>query len=111
MSTTIKEYKELCYITTFDNEVYVMADETIDSLEKKLGSRLLNVGSGFIATSSIKKVEIKSADDVDNRIIQIQDPDLKERVRAELRKRQADGYTTNLWILENIIDRLSKKPN
>lgn len=108
MATTIKEYKELCYITTYDWEVYVMANETIASLEKKLESKLLNVGNWFIAVSSIKKVEIKSADDVDNRIIQIQDPDLKERVRAELRKRQADGYTTNLWTLENIIARLSK---
>ena len=78
MTTTIKEYKELCYITTYDWEVYVMANETIASLEKKLESRLLNVGNWFIAVSSIKKVEIKSADDVDNRIIQIQDPDLRE---------------------------------
>jgi|GEM_PF-3045033 len=103
----IKEYKELCYLTTYDNEVYVMADETIESIEHKLDSKLLNVGDGFIAVASIKKVEFKTADDVDNAIIQIKNPDLKERVRAEIRNRKAQGLKVNLAILENVIAKFS----
>ena len=103
----IKEYKELCYLTTYDNEVYVMADETIESIERKLDSKLLNVGDGFIALASIKKVEFKTADDVDNAIIQIKNPDLKERVRAEIRNRKAQGLKVNLAILENVIAKFS----
>jgi hypothetical protein len=103
----IKEYKELCYLTTYDNEVYVMADETIESIERKLDSKLLNVGDGFIAVASIKKVEFKTADDVDNAIIQIKNPDLKERVRAEIRNRKAQGLKVNLAILENVIAKFS----
>ncbi len=105
---TIKEYQELCYITTYDWEVYVMADETVESIEKKLDSKLLNIWNWFIAVSSIKKVEFKTADDVDNAIIQIQNQDLKDSVRAEIRKRQSEWLPVNLTILENIIARLSK---
>lgn len=103
---TIKEYKELCYITTYDWEVYVMAEETVESIEKKLDSKLLNIGDWFIAVASIKKVEFKTADDVDNAIIQIQNPDLKERVRTEIRKRREASLPVNLAILENVITRL-----
>lgn len=105
---TIKEYKELCYITTYDWEVYVMADETVESIEKKLERKLLNIGDWFIAVASIKKVEFKTADDVENAIIRIKNPDLKERVRAEIRKRRDGNLDVNLAILENIIARLSK---
>lgn len=105
---TIKEYQELCYITTYDWEVYVMADEIVESIEKKLDWKLLNIGDWFIAVASIKKVEFKTADGVDNAIIQIQNPDLKERVRAEIRKRRESSIPVNLAILENIIERLSK---
>lgn len=84
-----------------------MADETIESIERKLDSKLLNVGDGFIAVASIKKVEFKTADDVDNAIIQIKNPDLKERVRAEIRNRKAQGLKVNLAILENVIAKFS----
>ena len=103
----IKEYKELCYLTTYDNEVYVMADETIESIERKLDSKLLNIWNWFIAVASIKKVEFKTADDVDNAIIKIKNPDLKERVRAEIRNRKAQGLKVNLAILENVISKFS----
>lgn len=102
----IKEYKELCYITTYDWEVYVMADETVESIEKKLDWKLLNIGDWFIAVASIKKVEFKTADDVENAIIRIKNPDLKERVRAEIRKRREASLPVNLAILENVIARL-----
>lgn len=105
---TIKEYQELCYITTYDWEVYVMADETLESIESKLESKLLNIGNWFIAVSSIKKVEFKTADDVDNAIIQIQNQSLKEAVRAELRKRKAEWLPVNLAILENILERIQQ---
>lgn len=107
MMNAIKKYQELCYITTYDWEVYVMAEETVESIEKKLDSKLLNVGDGFIAVASIKKVEFKTADDVENAIIQIKNPDLKERVRAEIRKRREKNLDVNLAILENVIARLS----
>lgn len=105
---TIKEYKELCYITTYDWDVYVMADETVESIEKKLDWKLLNIGDWFIAVAAIKKVEFKTADDVDNAIIKIQNPDLKEKVRTEIRKRRESSLPVNLAILENVIERLSK---
>lgn len=105
----IKEYQELCYITTYDWEVYVMADETVESMEQKLEKKLLNIGDWFIAIASIKKVEFKTADDVDNAIIQIQNQDLKEAVRAELRKRKSEWKRINLAILQNIIEKLKSE--
>jgi hypothetical protein len=44
----------------------------------------------LVAISSIKKIESKTADDIDNYIISIQNQDLKEAVRAELRKRKSE---------------------
>lgn len=108
METGIKVYKELSYITTYDDQVYTTT-QTINELEKMVsaqGAKFLRLWNLLVAISSIKKIESKTADDIDNYIISIQNQDLKEAVRAELRKRRSEWKRINIAILQNIIEKL-----
>lgn len=112
METAIKIYKELSYITCYDEQIYTtsMTVEELKTMINKKEAKFLELWSKLlIAISSIKRIESRPADDLDNRIIQIQNQDLKEKVRAEVRKRKAENKEINLTILENIIERVSKE--
>lgn len=111
METGIKVYKELSYITTYDDQVYTTT-QTMNELEKMVsaqGVKFLRLWNLLVAISSIKKIESKTADDIDNYIISIQNQDLKEAVRAELRKRKSEWKRINLAILQNIIEKLKSE--
>lgn len=111
METGIKVYKELSYITTYDDQVYTTT-QTINELEKMVsaqGAKFLRLWNLLVAISSIKKIESKTADDIDNYIISIQNQDLKEAVRAELRKRKSEWKRINIAILQNIIEKLKSE--
>jgi hypothetical protein len=45
---------------------------------------------------------------VDNALIQIQDKNLRSRVRAEVEKRRKDWFRVNIEVYQNILNRLSK---
>ena len=104
----IKIYEELSYIYTFDDKVYP-TPVAVKDLEKLLNSnnKFLNLWSDLIAISSIKRVESKKVDSVDNSLLQIKDPDLREKATAEINKRRKNGDRVNIEILKNILDRLT----
>lgn len=112
METGIKVYKELSYITTYDDQVYITT-QTINELGKMVSAQWAKFlklwWNLLVAISSIKKIESKTADDIDNYIISIQNQDLKEAVRAELRKRKSEWKRINLAILQNIIEKLKSE--
>ena len=104
----IKLYEELTYIYTFDDKVYP-TPIAVKDLEKLLNgsNRFINLWNDLIAVSSIKRVESRKVDSVENAVLQIKDPDLREKVQIEIWKRRKDGLATNMEILKNILDRLS----
>ena len=95
-------------IYTFDDKVYP-TPVAVKDLEKLLNSnnKFLNLWSDLIAISSIKRVESKKVDSVDNSLLQIKDPDLREKATAEINKRRKNGDRVNIEILKNILDRLT----
>lgn len=103
----IKVYEELSYIHTFDDKVYP-TPLTLDVINKMLEtSKFLNLWSDLINVSNIKRVESRKVDSVENAILQIKDVELREKVMAEVKKRKSEWKTTNMEILENILNRLT----
>ena len=102
----IKVYKELSYIYTYDDNVYpttLNLNELNMLLEK---SKFINLWTDLINVSNIKRVESKKVDNVENAILQINDKELRDRVRAEVKKRAKEWKVTNLEILKNILNRM-----
>ena len=104
----IKIYEELSYIYTFDDKVYP-TPVSVKDLEKLLNSnnKFINLWTDLIDISSIKRVESKKVDSVDNSLLQIKDPELREKATAEINKRRKNGDRVNIEILKNILDRLT----
>lgn len=104
----IKIYKELSYIYTFDDKTYPTTLPVTD-LEKVLNSNLkfINLGNDLIAISSIKRVESRKVDSVDNALLQITDSEIREKVALEINKRRKNWDRVNLEIMNNILDRLT----
>jgi hypothetical protein len=85
---------------------------TVKELEIMLnqsGSRFLNLGTDLIAVSSIKRIESKKADSIDNAILRIEDKEIRSLVDAEVRKRKIEGKKLNMEIFRNILDRVTKE--
>ena len=101
-------YSELSYIYTFDDKVYP-TPIAVGDLERLLNwnNKFLNLWTDLIAVSSIKRVESKKVWTVENALLQIKDPELREKVSLELDKRKAEWKPTNREIFQNILDRLS----
>ena len=79
----IKVYKELSYIYTYDDNVYPTT-LTLNELNMMLErSKFINLWTDLISVSSIKRVEAKKVDSVENAILQINDKQLRDKVRAE----------------------------
>ena len=104
----IKIYEELSYIHTFDDKVYP-TPVSVKDLERLLNgtNKFLNLWSDLIAISSIKRVESKKVDSVDNALYQIKDPELREQVTAEINKRRKNWDRVNIEILNNILHRIT----
>lgn len=104
----IKIYEELSYIHTFDDKVYP-TPVPVKDLERLLNwsNKFLNLWSDLIAISSIKRVESKKIDSVDNAIFQIKDEEIRMQAKNEIEKRRKNGDRVNLEILNNILHRLT----
>lgn len=104
----IKIYEELSYIHTFDDKVYP-TPVSVKDLERLLNgtNKFLNLWSDLIAVSSIKRVESKKVDSVDNALYQIKDSELREQVTAEINKRRKNWDRVNIEILNNILHRIT----
>ena len=107
----IKIYEELSYIYTFDDKIYP-TPMTVKELEIMLNqswSRFLNLGTDLIAVSSIKRIESKKADSIDNAILRIEDKEIRSLVDAEVRKRKIEWKKLNMEIFKNILDRVTSE--
>ena len=92
MNTSLKVYKELVYIETFDGELF------------------LDLGDELLSKSAIKRIIKKKIDEIDNYILHnIQNIPLRNRVQSEVDKRKKEGARINMDILLNIIERLSSE--
>lgn len=104
----IKLYEELSYIYTFDDKAYP-TPIAVGDLEKLLNGNLkfINLWNDLIAVSSIKRVEARKVDSVDNALLHIKDTELREQATAEINRRRRDWERVNIEILNNILDRLT----
>ena len=107
----IKIYEELSYIYTFDDKIYPtpMTVKELEIMLNQSGSRFLNLGTDLIAVSSIKRIESKKADSIDNAILRIEDKEIRSLVDAEVRKRKIEWKKLNMEIFKNILDRVTKE--
>ena len=107
----IKIYEELSYIYTFDDKIYPtpMTVKELEIMLNQSGSRFLNLWTDLIAVSSIKRIESKKADSIDNAILRIEDKEIRSLVDAEVRKRKIEGKKLNMEIFRNILDRVTKE--
>lgn len=107
METAIRLYKELCYIETFDWDIIALADD-FKAVQDRLNdsSRFMNLWNEMIAKSSIKRMFLKNADEIDNMIVMIADKQLRARVQKEVDYRRTNWKRLNKEILDNIIQRL-----
>lgn len=107
----IKIYEELSYIYTFDDKIYPtpMTVKELEIMLNQSGSRFLNLGTDLIAVSSIKRIESKKADSIDNAILRIEDKEIRSLVDAEVRKRKIEWKKLNMEIFRNILDRVTKE--
>lgn len=107
----IKIYEELSYIYTFDDKIYPtpMTVKELEIMLNQSGSRFLNLGTDLIAVSSIKRIESKKADSIDNAILRIEDKEIRSLVDAEVRKRKIEGKKLNMEIFKNILDRVTSE--
>ena len=108
---SIKIYEELSYIYTFDDKIYPtpMTVKELEIMLNQSGSRFLNLGSDLIAVSSIKRIESKKADSIDNAILRIEDKEIRSLVDAEVRKRKIEWKKLNMEIFKNILDRVTSE--
>lgn len=107
----IKIYEELSYIITFDDKCYPTPMK-LEELNRMLEvSKFINLGTDLINVSNIKRVESKKVDSIENAILQIEDTELREKVRYEVKKRAKEWRTTNMEILNNILTRLTTNKN
>lgn len=107
----MKIYEELSYIYTFDDKIYPtpMTVKELEIMLNQSGSRFLNLGSDLIAVSSIKRIESKKADSIDNAILRIEDKEIRSLVDAEVRKRKIEWKKLNMEIFKNILDRITSE--
>lgn len=111
MNTSLKVYKELVYIETFDGELIPTAEskEELQELLKN-SDKFLDLGDELLSKSAIKRIIKKKIDEIDNYILHnIQNIPLRNRVQSEVDKRKKDGARINMDILLNIIERLSSE--
>ena len=107
----IKIYEELSYIYTFDDKIYPtpMTVKELEIMLNQSGSRFLNLWTDLIAVSSIKRIESKKADSIDNAILRIEDKEIRSLVDAEVRKRKIEWKKLNMEIFKNILDRITSE--
>lgn len=105
---TIKLYKQLSYIETFDGEIIPLVED-LETIFESLndGSKFFNVWNEIISKSSIKRAFTKQVDEIDNALLQISDKNLRARVQAEVEKRRKEWTRLNMEIYQNILNRLS----
>ena len=106
-SNTLKVYKELTYIETYDWEFYATEVEraTVEKLSNQ--NKFLNLWSETINTWNIKKIFTKQVDEIDNALLMITDKNLRARVQAEVDSRRKNWTRLNMEIYQNILNRLS----
>ena len=106
METEIKLYKELVYIETFDWEIYTVA-QPLQEVSKMVEneSKFLNIWTTILNKSGIKRIYKDTLDPIDQRILLIQNKDIRIKVRNEIKERRENGLRVNETVLTNIINK------
>lgn len=109
MEDSIKLYKQLTYIETFDGEIIPLVEEYSSVIEAvNDNNRFFNLWNEMISKSVIKRIFTKQVDEIDNALLQIADKNLRMRVQAEVDKRRKEWNRMNMEIFKNILTRLSE---
>ena len=110
MSTDLKIYKEVTYIELHDGEI-IPLDEPYEAVARAYNdnSKALDLGKSLLAKSAIKHIYPFKIDELDNEILHIEDRFLRDRVKAEVNKRRAEGARLNMDVLHNIITRFTNE--
>lgn len=107
--TAMKIYKEMCYIETFDWEVFPV-DSTIQQINEMLNTMtFINIWEVVIKTSNIKKAYKKNVDEIENIILNITDTALREKLKREIKLRDEKWFTTTPNVVKSILERLTSK--
>lgn len=105
----LTEYHELTYIYTYDEEVYctVTKKAVIDQIINNKDVQFLNLWSESLNKSNIKKVSEKAPSDIDKILFSIDDRELREKVKQEIKEREKNWYRVNPAIIQNLILKFS----
>ena len=108
MEHDLKVYVELTYIETYDGQILSTPTnfETVSKILQKSDSQFLNLWTELINKSNIKRVFLKGLSDVEKVLFSIEDRQLREKLKAEIKEREKKGLRVNTEILQNLIDRL-----
>lgn len=106
MNTSLKIYKEVCYIRTFDWEEYEVA-VSMEHLKElmKWDDKFLDLGNTYLNKSAIKDIYSSKPDEIENFLLNIENRKLRAKVKAEVQKRKLENKRINLEILQNITER------
>lgn len=105
----IVPYVELTYIETYDNQLISTPTsyETVVKLLQKSDNQFLNLWSELVNKSNIKRVFVKGLSDVEKILFSIEDRQLREKIKTEIREREKKGFRVNVKVVENLISRFS----
>lgn len=99
----LKLYEELSYIYTYDDMIYPTPLK-LNELEIILNqNKFLNLWTDLIAVSSIKRIETKKVDEIDDALLRIEDKELRYKVESIIKQRRKDWRRVNLKVFDNVV--------
>lgn len=100
-------YFPLTYVETYDDQIRT-TPVSLDKIATLLKTeKFLRLGDELLNVSNIKRVFAKEMTDVDKIIYAIEDKQLKEKVKAEVSRRQKEWLRVNVNIVQNLVQKFS----
>lgn len=105
----LAEYHELTYIYTYGDQVYCTPTpkETIDKILLDKETQFLNLWTETLNKSFISYTSKKSPSDIEKILFSIDDRELREKVKKEIKEREKNWYRVNPEIVNNLIMKFS----
>ena len=106
MNTSLTIYKEITYVKTFDWDEYEL-NASIEAVKNLMRweDKFLDLWWVLINKSSIKEIYCKKPNEIENFLLNIENRELRKKVKEEVRKREKQEMKINLQILQNICER------
>ena len=106
MTSSITLYKEITYVKTFDGDEYEL-NTNIEAIKNLMRNedKFLDLWWVLINKSSIKEIYCKKPNEIENFLLNIENRELRRKVKDEVIKRQKQDMKVNLTILQNITER------